>query len=58
VSNHQCFCYGMIAIHNIIQEKLPLTSDMFYNELYYLWDRYSEEAIEKLYFDMEENGKI
>lgn len=55
MTNHQCYCYGIIAIHNILEDKLPITSDLFFDELYYLWDLYSEEGIEKLYLKMEEN---
>lgn len=58
MTNHQCYCYGIIAIHNIIKEKIPITSDIFYDELYYLWDIYSEEAIEILYEEMVKNGKL
>lgn len=58
MTNHQCFCYGIIAIQNILEEKLPITSDIFFDELYYLWDIYTEEAIEKVYSKMEKNGKI
>lgn len=54
MTNYQCFCYGIVAIHNILEEKLPITSDLFLDELYYLWDIYSEESIEKLYLNMEE----
>ena len=54
MTNYQCFCYGIVAIHNILEEKLPITSDLFFDELYYLWDIYSEESIEKLYLNMEE----
>lgn len=58
LTNHQCYCYGIIAIYNILNNRYPLTSDLFYNELYYLWDIYTEEAIEQLYTKMEEKGKI
>lgn len=54
MTNYQCFCYGIVAIHNILEEKLPITSDLFFDELYYLWDIYSEESIEKLYLNMAE----
>lgn len=47
MTNYQCYCYGIVALHNILNQKSPITSDSFYNELYYLWDLYSEEAIEK-----------
>ena len=52
MTNYQCFCYGIVAIHNILEEKLPITSDLFFDELYYLWDIYSEESIEKLYLNL------
>ena len=58
VTNHQCFCYGIIAINNILESKLTITSDLFYSELYYLWDLYSEEAIEQLYFEMDSHGML
>ena len=58
MTNHQCYCYGIIAIHNILKDELPITSDIFFDELYYLWDVYTEETIEKLYSNMVENGKI
>ena len=58
MTNHQCYCYGIIAIHNILKDKLPITSDIFFDELYYLWDVYSEDAIVKKYFEMQENGEI
>lgn len=58
MTNHQCFCYGIIAINNILESKLTITSDLFYSELYYLWDLYSEEAIEQLYFKMDSHGML
>ena len=58
MTNHQCFCYGIIAINNILESKLTITSDLFYSELYYLWDLYSEEAIEQLYFEMDSHGML
>ena len=58
MTNHQCYCYGIVAIHNILEEKLPITSDIFFDELYYLWDIYTERAIETLYEEMEKSGKI
>lgn len=58
MTNHQCYCYGIIAIHNILEDKLPITSDIFFDELYYLWDLYSEIGIEKEYSRMEKNGKL
>ena len=55
MTNHQCYCYGIIAIYNILNDKLPITSDLFFDEMYYLWDLYS---IEKLYNKMEIDGKF
>ena len=55
LTNHQCYCYGIIAIQNIMQAELPITSDSFFLELHQLWDIYSENAIENLYADMIEN---
>ena len=55
MTNHQCYCYGIIAIQNIMQAKLPITSDLFYFELYKLWYIYSADAIENLYADMIDN---
>ena len=58
MTNHQCYCYGIIAINNILESKLTITSELFYSELYYLWDLYSEETIEQLYFEMDSNGML
>lgn len=58
MTNYQCFCYGIVAINNILKEKIPITRNSFFHELYYLWDIYSEEAIEKLYLNMEEKRNI
>ena len=58
MTNHQCYCYGIIAIYNILNDKLPITSDLFLYKMYYLWDLYSEDAIEKLYNKMEIDGKF
>ena len=58
MTNYQCYCYGIVAIYNILEEKLPITSDIFFDELYYLWDIYTEKAIEMLYEKMENSGKI
>lgn len=57
MTNHQCYCYGIIAIEKIMKDKLPLTSDIFFDELYYLWDIYSEEEIEVEYEKMERAEK-
>ena len=58
MTNYQCYCYGIIAIYNILNDKLPITSDLFFYKMYYLWDLYSEDAIEKLYNKMEIDGKF
>ena len=58
MTNQQCYCYGIIALNNIIKNDVPINSDTFYHELYYLWDFYSEEGIEKLYYTMERKRNI
>ena len=58
MSNYQCYCYGIIAINNLLENNVLITSDSFFHELYNLWDVYSEKAIEKVYSNMVENGKI
>lgn len=58
MTNYQCYCYGIVAIHNILNEKMAITSDVFYGELHYLWDIYSEDEIVKLYEKMGKDGKV
>lgn len=58
MTNHQCYCYGIVAICNILNEKVPLTSDTFYGELHSLWDLYSEEAIEDLRDELFWKGEL
>lgn len=60
MTNYQCYCYGAKAISNILKEKnrIKLTPDTFYRELYYLWDIYSEESIEKLVKKEECNNEL
>lgn len=60
MTNFQCYCYSAKAISNILKEtdKVKLTSDVFYGELHYLWDVYSEDAIEELVRKEEENSKL
>ena len=48
MTNLQCYCYGVKALDNILKSKAKLTSDTFFNELFYLWDIYSEEMIEEI----------
>ena len=58
MTNHQCYCYGIMALNNIIKAKMPLTSETFYNELFYLWDVYTEYDIQEKYFNTREVGKL
>ncbi len=58
MTNYQCYCYAVKAIANILKEKEKITSDKLYNELYYLWDIYSEEAIEKIVQKEELNNEL
>ena len=56
MTNHQCYCYGIIAINNLLSENVQITSDSFFNELYYFWDIYSEDEIDFEYSKkLEEN---
>lgn len=48
MTNYQCYCYSAKALANILKSKEELNSDTFYSELYYLWDIYDEETIEKI----------
>ena len=48
MTNNQCYSYSVKAISNILNSNVKLTADTFYNELYYLWDSYSEEQIEDI----------
>ncbi len=58
MTNYQCYCYAVKAISNILKDKEKITSDKLYNELYYLWDIYSEEAIEKIVQKEELNNEL
>ena len=58
MNNHQCYCYGIVAINEILKNNLPITSDRFFKELYFLWDIYSEAGIEEEYGRMIERGEI
>lgn len=48
MTNNQCYSYSAKAISNILKSNEKLTADKLYNELYYLWDFYSEEQIEDI----------
>lgn len=48
MTNYQCYSYSAKAISNILNSNIKLTADTFYNELYHLWDFYSEEQIEDI----------
>lgn len=47
MTNNQCYSYGIMAIKNLEKNKIKITPDNFYFELYNLWDMYSESQIEK-----------
>lgn len=47
MTNNQCYSYGIMAIKNLEKNKIKITPDNFYFELYQLWDMYSESQIEK-----------
>lgn len=48
MTNNQCYCYGVKAISNILKAGIKIDADTFYREIYYLWDFYAEEEIEKI----------
>lgn len=58
MTNLQCYCYGVKAFDNILKSKAKLTSDTFFNELFYLWDIYSEEMIEEIVRNAEMNDEL
>lgn len=58
MTNLQCYCYGVKALDNILKSKAKLTSDTFFNELFYLWDIYSEEMIEEVVRKAEMNDEL
>lgn len=58
MNNYQCYCYGVVALNNIVEAGIPITDDAFYHELNYLWDFYSEEDIERRYSWLSRNGKM
>jgi len=54
----QCYSYGIMALDELVKSGEKITSNNFYCNLYYLWDRYSEEAIEKVVQEKEINGNL
>lgn len=48
MTNRQAQAYAMIALENLNKEKSAITEENLYIEMYYLFDLYSEEVIEKL----------
>lgn len=58
MTNYQCYCYSAKAISNIMKGEVKLTPDIFYRELYYLWDIYSEYEIEKIVQKAEANNEL
>ena len=48
MTNHQCYSYCVKAIANLKNNNIELTPDNLYMQLYYLWDIYTEEQIEKI----------
>ncbi len=58
MTNYQCYCYAVKAISNLLKSNDKITPEKFYNELYYLWDIYSEQAIEKIVQKEEFNNEL
>jgi hypothetical protein len=48
LTNSQAQAYAVIALENLKSEKVAITEENLYIEMYYLFDLYTEEAIEKL----------
>ena len=48
MTNNQCYSYAAKAISDILKSDCQLTPDTLYSQLRFLWNRYSEEGIEKL----------
>ncbi len=58
MNNFQCYSYGVKAISNLSKNNVKITADTFYHELYFLWDIYSEKAIEELVRKEEFDGTL
>ncbi len=58
MNNLQCYSYGIKAISNLIKGNVPITADTFYHEIYFLWDIYTEEMIEKIVRKEELEGTL
>ena len=49
MTNFQCYCYGIVAIDNILKSKKKITHENFFCELYSLWEKNSKP--EDIYFE-------
>lgn len=58
MTNLQCYSYGAKAIDNLLKNDVKLTHTSFWEELYYLWDIYSEEHIEEFIKKEEFKGNL
>lgn len=58
MTNYQCYCYSAKALSNLISNKVELTPDTFYSQLWYLWDIYTEEEIEKIVSEAERKNEL
>ena len=58
MTNYQCYSYSVIALSNILKNKIELTPETFYHELYRLWNIYSEDGIEKRVKKLEMNNEL
>ena len=47
ITNKQAQAYALIALENLNKEKFAITEKNLYIEMYYLFDLYSEEEMEK-----------
>jgi len=47
ITNKQAQAYALIALENLNKEKFAITEKNLYIEMYYLFNLYSEEEMEK-----------
>lgn len=58
MTNMQCYSYAVIALDELLKGKNQITPDSLYDKLYYIWDMYTEEEIERLAKAKEDNGEL
>lgn len=58
MTNMQCYSYAIIALDELLKEKAQITPNSLYGKLYYIWDMYTEEEIERIARKKEANGEL